>query len=85
MKTQRSLPQRWAMGLIRAYQRALSPLLGSNCRYYPTCSNYTMQAIEHHGVLRGSWLGMRRIGRCHPFRDGGFDPVPGVPTEGGAT
>jgi putative membrane protein insertion efficiency factor len=63
--------------LIRAYQRWLSPLLGANCRYHPTCSRYTYEAIEIHGALKGSWLGLRRIGRCHPFREGGFDPVPG--------
>jgi hypothetical protein len=64
----------WA---IRGYQKAISPLLGANCRYHPTCSRYTYEAIEIHGVLKGSWIGMRRIGRCHPFREGGFDPVPG--------
>jgi putative membrane protein insertion efficiency factor len=64
------------MGLIRLYQRALSPLLGRNCRYYPTCSTYALTAIEHHGLARGGWLGVRRIGRCHPFHEGGYDPVP---------
>ena len=66
-----------AMGLIRGYQRTVSPLLGSNCRYHPSCSHYTYEAIEIHGVARGSWLGIKRIGRCHPFHEGGFDPVPG--------
>ena len=64
------------LGLIRAYQRFLSPLLGSNCRFYPTCSHYTYQAVEKYGVLRGGWLGIKRIARCHPFNPGGFDPVP---------
>jgi uncharacterized protein len=62
--------------LIRAYQLALSPMLGPRCRFYPSCSQYALEAIESHGALRGSWLTARRICRCHPFHDGGFDPVP---------
>jgi uncharacterized protein len=62
--------------LIRAYQLALSPMLGPSCRFYPSCSQYALEAIESHGALRGSWLTARRICRCHPFHDGGFDPVP---------
>lgn len=62
--------------LIRGYQRFLSPVLGSNCIYQPTCSRYTYEAIEKHGVWRGSWLGIKRIARCHPFHEGGYDPVP---------
>jgi putative membrane protein insertion efficiency factor len=62
--------------LIRAYQLTLSPLLGPRCRFYPSCSRYTLEAIETHGALRGSWLGAKRICRCHPFHEGGFDPVP---------
>jgi putative membrane protein insertion efficiency factor len=62
--------------LIRAYQLALSPMLGPRCRFYPSCSQYALEAIESHGALRGSWLTTRRICRCHPFHDGGFDPVP---------
>jgi putative membrane protein insertion efficiency factor len=63
--------------LIRVYQVALSPLLGPNCRYYPTCSQYAIEAIEAHGSLRGTWLTIKRISRCHPWHEGGFDPVPG--------
>lgn len=64
------------LAAIRFYQRAISPLLGSNCRYYPSCSNYTYQAIEKYGVAKGGWMGLRRILRCHPWSPGGFDPVP---------
>jgi len=63
--------------LIRVYQVALSPLLGPNCRYYPTCSQYAIEALEIHGSLKGTWLTIKRIGRCHPWHEGGFDPVPG--------
>jgi len=65
--------------LIRGYQKGLSPFFGNNCRFRPTCSHYTYEAIEIHGAVRGSWLGIRRIGRCQPFHDGGLDPVPGSP------
>jgi putative membrane protein insertion efficiency factor len=61
---------------VRGYQVALSPLLPSACRYYPSCSAYAIEALEKHGALRGSWLAARRIARCHPFRPGGYDPVP---------
>lgn len=64
------------VGLIRFYQRFLSPLTGPTCRFHPTCSQYTLEALEKHGALKGSWLGLRRILRCHPFHPGGFDPVP---------
>jgi uncharacterized protein len=62
--------------MVRGYQLAISPLLPASCRYYPSCSTYAVEAIERHGAWRGSWLAMKRIGRCHPFRPGGFDPVP---------
>jgi putative membrane protein insertion efficiency factor len=62
--------------LIRVYQRTLSPLLGPRCRFYPSCSQYMFEAVEIHGVARGAWLGIRRIGRCHPLHPGGLDPVP---------
>ena len=62
--------------LIRFYQLAISPLKPGCCRYYPTCSTYTLQAIEKYGPLKGSWMGLKRILRCHPFHKGGYDPVP---------
>jgi putative membrane protein insertion efficiency factor len=61
---------------IRFYQKWISRFLPSSCRFYPSCSEYTFQAIEKYGVLKGGWMGVRRIGRCHPFHPGGFDPVP---------
>jgi putative membrane protein insertion efficiency factor len=63
--------------LIRIYQLTLSPVMGRQCRYLPTCSDYAREAIERHGALRGSWLAIRRIGRCHPWGGSGHDPVPG--------
>ncbi len=63
--------------LINIYRWFLSPLLGSNCRYYPSCSQYTHDAIRAHGAVRGSWLAAKRIGRCHPWAEGGHDPIPG--------
>ena len=76
MPSLRYWPRRAAMLLIRGYQRVISPALPPSCRFYPSCSQYTLEALERHGVLRGSWLGARRIMRCHPFNPGGFDPVP---------
>ncbi len=64
--------------IIRGYQLILSPMLGSNCRYYPTCSCYTHTAIQHYGAIKGSYLGVKRILRCHPWAKGGIDLVPGV-------
>jgi len=62
--------------LIGGYQRVVSPLLVPRCRFAPSCSAYALQAVTEHGALRGGWLAIRRIGRCHPFHPGGFDPVP---------
>lgn len=64
------------MLLIKLYQKAISPLMPPSCRFHPTCSNYGFEAIETHGALKGSWLAIRRISKCHPFHEGGFDPVP---------
>ena len=64
------------VAVVRGYQMILSPLLPAACRYYPSCSAYAIEALERHGALRGTWLAMRRIARCNPFRPGGFDPVP---------
>ncbi|MCY4148422.1 MAG: membrane protein insertion efficiency factor YidD [Gammaproteobacteria bacterium] len=71
------LPRRCLRFLIRAYQLAVSPYLGSNCRYYPCCSRYALEAIDEHGACKGSLLTIRRIARCHPWNAGGYDPVPG--------
>ncbi len=67
-------------GCVRAYQLVLSPLLGRQCRFLPTCSHYAMEAIERHGAAKGGWLALRRVLRCHPFAAAGYDPVPGSPT-----
>jgi len=64
------------IGLVRFYQLFISPILGPRCRFYPTCSSYTIEAIKTHGVICGSWLAIKRIGRCHPANPGGVDPVP---------
>lgn len=72
------LPAMAARALIRAYQLVLSPFIGNQCRFHPSCSNYALEAVEAYGALRGSWLAAKRLGRCHPFNPGGFDPVPGT-------
>lgn len=66
------------IGLVRLYSLLFSPWLGSNCRYQPTCSSYAIEALQVHGVVRGSWLAAKRIGRCHPWGGSGYDPVPGT-------
>ncbi|MFP3976760.1 membrane protein insertion efficiency factor YidD [Marinobacter sp. KMM 10035] len=63
---------------IRFYQYAISPLMASHCRHYPTCSQYAMEAISHHGSLKGLYLSMKRLLKCHPWAEGGYDPVPGT-------
>ncbi len=68
--------KRLALGLIRLYKATLSKVLPPSCRFVPSCSMYTYEAIEKYGVVRGIWLGARRILRCHPFNPGGYDPVP---------
>jgi putative membrane protein insertion efficiency factor len=68
--------RRLLLGLIRGYQVVLSPVFGSSCRYYPSCSQYTYEAVEKYGPVRGIWMGVKRISRCHPFTRGGYDPVP---------
>lgn len=73
---ERLRPRALVVGLIRIYQKLVSPNLGANCRYQPTCSQYTLEAVDRFGVARGGWLGAKRIGRCHPLRPGGYDPVP---------
>lgn len=75
----RPMVSRILVALLRLYKRLLSPLLGPRCRFAPSCSEYAMEAILRFGPARGSWLALRRIGRCHPLHPGGHDPVPPAP------
>ncbi|QGA49540.1 membrane protein insertion efficiency factor YidD [Pseudomonas brassicacearum] len=68
--------KRLLIGLVRLYQFLISPLLGPRCRFYPSCSHYAIEAVQSHGAFRGAWLAVRRLGRCHPWHPGGYDPVP---------
>lgn len=72
----RNIIQNILIVMVRIYQLAISPYIGAHCRYTPTCSAYFIEAVEKYGALKGSWLGIRRILRCHPGRPGGYDPVP---------
>ena len=76
MAKNNSTPQKLTIYCIKSYQRFISPMLGSNCRFHPTCSNYAIEAINRFGVLKGSWLASKRILKCHPLNEGGDDPVP---------
>lgn len=70
------LPRNLCVAILTAYRTVISPLYGDVCRYYPSCSHYTLQAIQKHGVFKGVWFGTRRIARCHPWAEGGIDDVP---------
>jgi len=70
------IPRNVAFLVLRAYRLVVSPLYGDVCRYYPSCSAYTMQAIQNFGLVHGAWLGVRRLSRCHPWAEGGVDDVP---------
>ena len=72
----KSLPQSLLLLLLRFYKYAISPMLGQNCRFYPSCSDYAAGAIQTHGALKGSWLAGKRLCKCHPWHPGGIDPVP---------
>lgn len=80
----REIPRRVLTGMLRAYRWLAAPLLGPACRFQPTCSSYAEEAIARHGALRGGWLALRRVLRCHPWHPGGWDPVPDAEPRGGA-
>jgi putative membrane protein insertion efficiency factor len=71
-----ALPQRFLLALVWIYQKAISPLIGPRCRFLPTCSEYATEALKRHGAIKGGWLTLRRIGRCHPWGGSGIDNVP---------
>jgi putative membrane protein insertion efficiency factor len=70
------------IAILKGYKLVISPLLPSACRYYPTCSEYMREAILQRGVMSGLWMGLKRLARCHPFHEGGYDPVPAVDLRG---
>lgn len=72
----KNLPMKGMLVMLRFYKREISPMLPPCCRYTPTCSEYAMQAVEKYGAVKGGWLAAKRILRCHPFNEGGYDPVP---------
>jgi putative membrane protein insertion efficiency factor len=72
------------IGFLKAYRAVISPLYGQVCRYHPSCSAYALQAVQDHGAVRGSWLALRRLARCHPWSPGGYDPVPATKANGRA-
>jgi len=72
----KSFIQKFLIFMVRTYQIAISPYIGAHCRFTPTCSAYFIEAVEKYGALKGSWLGIKRIMRCHPGNPGGYDPVP---------
>ena len=78
MAQNNSTPQKIIITAIKGYQRFISPLLGSNCRFNPTCSSYAIEAVNRFGVIKGGWLASKRILRCHPLNEGGDDPVPPI-------
>ena len=67
---------RFLIGLVYIYQYVISPVIGPRCRFHPTCSSYMIEAIQVHGPIKGTWMGIKRLSRCHPYNDGGYDPVP---------
>lgn len=73
------------IGLLKAYRAVISPIYGQVCRYHPSCSAYALGAVEQHGTVRGVWLAVRRLGRCHPWAAGGYDPVPPRVAAGNST
>ena len=75
------VPRNLCVLLLRVYRAVISPLYGDVCRYYPSCSAYALESIQHYGVVRGIWMGSRRLARCHPWAEGGIDDVPLPPTQ----
>ncbi|WP_083921153.1 membrane protein insertion efficiency factor YidD [Hahella ganghwensis] len=72
----RQLPKKALLLIVQCYRYAISPMMGNHCRFYPSCSHYTFEAISRYGAIKGSYLGVRRLLRCHPWSTGGIDPVP---------